>query len=315
MATVPPRPKVAPAPAVAGSAAKAKAKTVPARRPAVPAWSGSGPQLDLRQPKTPPERTDDVAAPSTRPSASEVLEDVNQKEKSGGATRQPGGRGARPWRPSQQKRETSRSFERLADRLGELRESETRLKHDLGEARLKLDDLNNMIAARDAEIAQLQQTNAQLDSWNKEWQRQHQSLVASLPDAGQWKMLYEGAEKSRAELQATMQTMQTDHRKQMDDMSEEIKAREASRRRELVNNQVEQLKAKDRELTQLKQEVLEKEVELEALKAGSPSQNTRKDRQKDRDRLRECRDHRRMPKCRSQTAEESPRPRIVASII
>ena len=280
MATVPPRPKVAPAVA-------AKAKTVPARRPAVPTWSGSGggPKLDLRQPKTPPEpTTDDDAAPKA--SASDVLEDVNQKDRSGGAPRQPGGRGARPWRPCQQRRETSRSFERLADRLGELRESEGRLKHDLDEARHKLGDLNNVIAEKDAEIAQLKQTNGQLDSWNKEWQRQHQSLVASLPDAGQWKMLYERAEKSRAELQATMQTMQRDHRNQMDNMSEEIKAREFSRRRELVNTQVEQLKAKDRELTELKQEVLEKEVELEALKAGSePSKNTRKDRQKDRDRV------------------------------
>ena len=258
MATVPPRPKLAPA--VAGSVAKAK--TVPPRRPPVPVWGDSGkrPQLDLRQPKTPPEPTsaNDAVPPPARPSPAEALEEANQKDRSGGDPRQPGGRGARPGRPSQRFRETSRSFERLAEQLGDLRESETRLKHELDDARYKVDDLNKLIATRDAEIAQLQQTNGQLLAWNKE----DQSVLTGLPDAGQWKMLYETAEKSRADLQASMQTMCTDHRTQLENMAEEIKAREASRRRELVSNQVEQLRARDRELTQLKQEVLEKEAQL-----------------------------------------------------
>ena len=74
--------------------------------------------------------------------------------------RQPGGRGARPGRPSQRFRETSRSFERLAEQLGDLRESETRLKHDLDDASYKVDDLNKLIATRDAEIAQLQPSSS-----------------------------------------------------------------------------------------------------------------------------------------------------------
>ncbi|CAE7204081.1 unnamed protein product [Symbiodinium microadriaticum] len=61
------------------------------------------------------------------------------------------------------------------------------------------EEAQDVIAMRDTEIAELKQTNGQLDSWNWEWHRQHESL-------------------------ATMQTMQTDQRKQMDAMSEEIKA-------------------------------------------------------------------------------------------
>ena len=47
-------------------------------------------------------------------------------------------------------------------------------------------------------------------------------MLTGLPDAGQWKMLYE-TEKSRADLQASMQTMCTDHRTQLENMAEEIK--------------------------------------------------------------------------------------------
>ena len=53
-----------------------------------------------------------------------------------------------------------------------------------------LEEVKAALAQRNSEVEELKMAYSRLDSWNQEWQRQHQSLMASLPDAGQWKMLY-----------------------------------------------------------------------------------------------------------------------------
>ena len=168
-------------------------------------------------------------------------------------------------RPCQKARETGRSFERLADRLLKAQEAEFAAKNEVAE-------LKSELARRDTELAEVTQSNAelkkantQLDIRNRQWKEKHDSMVASLPDAGQWKMMYEAAEKGRADLQASMRTMQTDNREAMAKMSEEIKAREEARCRELNMHKIEQLKAKDRELTNLREELLQKEAQLKAM--------------------------------------------------
>ena len=240
------------------NAPRTPAKTIAARPPA----TARPAQFD---PATDPLQVLVDQTPKTFPG--QLLQEVNKKEEGGTppAARQLGGRGARPNRPCQKARETGRSFERLADRLLKAQEAEFSAKNEVAE-------LKSELARRDTELAEMTQLNAelkkantQLDIWNRQWKEKHDSMVASLPDAGQWKMMYEVAEKGRADLQASMHTMQTDNREAMEKMSEEIKAREEARRRELNLHKIEQLKAKDRELTNLREELLQKEAQLKAM--------------------------------------------------
>lgn len=201
--------------------------------------------------------------------AGRLLHEVSMKETTPPSTTRTG-RGARPNRPSQVRRETGRSFERMTDRLLQAQEAELAAKAENAE-------LKSELARRSTEVKELTQANdelkaanTQLQGWNQHWQQENARMVASLPDAGQWKMMYEAAERGRAELQASMQTMQKDRRESMVKMSEEIKSGEEARRRELTRDKVEQLKAKDRELTQLREELLQKEVELEAVAKSAP---------------------------------------------
>ena len=71
--------------------------------------------------------------------------------------------------------------------MAEMAANEASLQCKVHALQAEKEEAQDVIAMRDTEIAELKQTNGQLDSWNWEWHRQHESLVATLPDAGQWK--------------------------------------------------------------------------------------------------------------------------------
>ncbi|CAE7897729.1 unnamed protein product, partial [Symbiodinium necroappetens] len=225
------------------------------------------------------------AIPPRRPAttAAEVLQEVNEKQETPGKEpqpRQPGGRGARPNRPSQKNRETGRSFERLADRLLTANEKLLTETAALQWQEAQNFELRSQMQEQEANFAQqlqlLTQQKEQLETANLQANAAHQQLLASLPElsqSGQYKQLYLNAEACRAELQGRLEKVTGDNLKQMQVMLDEKQKAAEERRAQLIKEHVRQLQGKEaelkaqrQELTALTEEVLQKDAEITALK-------------------------------------------------
>ena len=128
------------------------------------------------------------------------------------------------------------------------------------------------------QISQLEATNFQVAT-------AHNQLLASLPNlgqSGQYKQLYEQAEASRAELQRRLEKNTADNLQQLQVMLEEKQAAAEERRAQLVKEHVRQLRDKEaefkeqsREVTALREELLQKDTQIKALQTQAQREKAR----------------------------------------
>ena len=191
-------------------------------------------------------------------------------------------RGARPDRPSQKAREAGRSWERMAEKLSDV-------KVELAMKSAEVVELQGRMAEMEMEQGQkvklLTEQISQLEAANFQVTTAHNQLLASLPNlgqSGQHKQLYEQAEASRAELQRRLEKNTADNLQQLQVMLEEKQAAAEERRAQLVKEHVRQLRDKEaefkeqsREVTALREELLQKDTQIKSLQTQAQREKAR----------------------------------------
>ena len=191
-------------------------------------------------------------------------------------------RGARPDRPSQKAREAGRSWERMAEKLSDV-------KVELAMKSAEVVELQGRMAEMEMEQGQkvklLTEQISQLEATNFQVATAHNQLLASLPNlgqSGQYKQLYEQAEASRAELQRRLEKNTADNLQQLQVMLEEKQAAAEERRAQLVKEHVRQLRDKEaefkeqsREVTALREELLQKDTQIKSLQTQAQREKAR----------------------------------------
>ena len=264
--TIPPRPKAPPT------------SEGQRGRPAVPVWR---PNLDLRQPKTPPEPDEEEAETPEAVIAQEVLAEVNEKDVTVPSSKSK--RRARPERPSQIARVTGRSFERLAGQLADSRVNETELKSQLANKVAELEVCQQQLAASTTRCAELEKNVTQLSD-------QHHATLASistLQEAGQsavlWKNLFENTERARHELQELCHKQQKDFHERLQSQIADMNQISETRLKQVKEEHHKQLVAKCTEIAELKEELLQKDQQLQQAE-GQKEIDRKKKRERERDR-------------------------------
>ena len=227
-------------------------------RPALPVWR---PNLDLRQPKTPPEPDEEETETPEAVIAQEVLAEVNEKDRTLPSTTSK--RRARPERPSQIARVTGRSFERLAGQLADSRVNEAELKSQLANKVLELEVCQQQLAASTTRCAELEKNVTQLSD-------QHHATLASistLQEAGQsavlWKNLFENTERARHELQELCHKQQKDFHERLQSQIADMNQISETRLKQIKEEHHKQVIAKCSEIAGLKEELLQKDQQLQ----------------------------------------------------
>ena len=206
-------------------------------------------------------------------------------------------RGAKPDRPSQVNREAGRSWERMAERLSDLKAELATTTAALETTCAETVELKGKMAEMETEHGQkvkmLTEQISQLEAANFQVTAAHNQLLASLPDlghSGQYKQLFEQAEAARAELQKRLEKNTADHLQQMQVMLEEKQAAAEERRAQLVKEHVRQLKTREaeiqdkgREVTALREELLQKEATIESLQTQAHTERERERKKKKRE--------------------------------
>ena len=206
-------------------------------------------------------------------------------------------RGARPDRPSQVNREAGRSWERMAERLSDLKAELATTTAALETTCAETVELKGKMAEMETEHGQkvkmLTEQISQLEAANFQVTAAHNQLLASLPDlghSGQYKQLFEQAEAARAELQKRLEKNTADHLQQMQVMLEEKQAAAEERRAQLVKEHVRQLKTREaeiqdkgREVTALREELLQKEATIESLQTQAHRERERGKKRRERE--------------------------------
>ncbi|CAE7768627.1 unnamed protein product [Symbiodinium sp. CCMP2592] len=181
-------------------------------------------------------------------------------------------RGSRPNRPSQVSREAGRSWERMAEKLSDVKVELATMTAALETTCTENAELKGKMAEMETDhghkIKLLQDQISQLEAANFQVTTAHNQLLASLPNlgqSGQYKQLYEQAEAGRAELQRRLEKNTADNLQQMKVMLEEKQAAAEERRAQLVKEHVRQLTDKEKEIreqsreaTALREELLQK---------------------------------------------------------
>ena len=187
-------------------------------------------------------------------------------------------RGARPDRPSQRDREAGRSWERMAEKLSDV-------KVELAMKSVEAVELQGKMAEMEAEQGQkvkmLTEQISQLEAANFQVTAAHNQLLASLPNlgrSGEYKQLYEQSEASRAELQRRLEKNTTDNLQQLQVMLDEKQAAAEERRAQLVRqlkNKEAEFKEQSREVTALREELLQKDAQIKALQTQAQREKER----------------------------------------
>ncbi|CAE7218054.1 unnamed protein product [Symbiodinium microadriaticum] len=180
--------------------------------------------------------------PQPQTLAGQLLAEVNKKTGQSGEERGPHGRGARPERPAQIRRETGRSFERLAEKLNEKVEALATCQAELNLCQHNLD-------AATAEQKRLATRNEELQKANDNLVSQYQGMLQAMgpltqssADASQWKSAWYASEETRRSLQTQLEEQSTKHAAVMESMARE----------------------KDNRITELTQELLQMREQMEA---------------------------------------------------
>ena len=269
---VPARPKIqiaAPATPPKAAAAVAKAPFVVPRPPKAPTGMAKVvqprpkvPQFDAKE-----DPLEKLTEQMPQTFAGQLLKEVNEKTGEGGPgeERGPHGRGARPHRPAQIRRETGRSFERLAEKLSEKVEALATCQAELNLCQHNLD-------AATAEQKRLATRNEELEKANEHLSSQYQGmlqamgpLLQSSADASQWKSAWYASEDTRRSLQTQLEEQSTKHAALMESMAREIKENAEERRASLIRTHVTAQKEKDNRITELTQELLQLREQMEAM--------------------------------------------------
>ena len=278
-----------------------KAKVVPAKTEAtasnvkmvVPPRVGYVPK-EMSPPPVPPRRWAE-AAKELRAEMNAVAKEVSAKQAAqlgADVPKSVGGpvkRGARPDRPSQVNREAGRSWERMAERLSDLKAELATTTAALENTVAETVELQGKMAEMEAEQGQkvkmLTEQISQLEAANFQVTAAHNQLLASLPElghSGQYKQLFEQAEAARADLQKRLEKNTADHLRQMQVMLDEKQAAAEERRAQLVKEHVRQLQKKEsevkeqsREVTALREELLQKDAQIKALQTQAQREKVR----------------------------------------
>ena len=287
-----------------------KAKVVPAKTEAtasnvkmvVPPRVGYVPK-EMSPPPVPPRRWAE-AAKELRAEMNAVAKEVSAKQAAqlgADVPKSVGGpvkRGARPDRPSQVNREAGRSWERMAERLSDLKAELATTAAALENTVAETVELKGKMAEMETEHGQrvklLVEQISQLEAANLQVSAAHNQLLASLPElghSGQYKQLFEQAEAARADLQKRLEKNTADHLRQMQVMLDEKQAAAEERRAQLVKEHVRQLQKKEsevkeqsREVTALREELLQKDETIKSLQTQAQRE---REREKERERERE----------------------------
>ena len=278
-----------------------KAKVVPAKTEAtasnvkmvVPPRVGYVPK-EMSPPPVPPRRWAE-AAKELRAEMNAVAKEVSAKQAAqlgADVPKSVGGpvkRGARPDRPSQVNREAGRSWERMAERLSDLKAELATTAAALENTVAETVELKGKMAEMETEHGQrvklLMEQISQLEAANLQVSAAHNQLLASLPElghSGQYKQLFEQAEAARADLQKRLEKNTADHLRQMQVMLDEKQAAAEERRAQLVKEHVRQLRDKEaefkeqsREVTALREELLQKDTQIKALQTQAQREKAR----------------------------------------
>ena len=119
--------------------------------------------------------------------------------------------------------------------------------------------------------------------------------MPELGHSGQYKQLFEQAEAARADLQKRLEKNTADHLRQMQVMLDEKQAAAEERRAQLVKEHVRQLKNKEaefkeqsREVTALREELLQKDETIKSLQTQAQREREReKERERERGKKRD----------------------------
>ena len=278
-----------------------KAKVVPAKTEAtasnvkmvVPPRVGYVPK-EMSPPPVPPRRWAE-AAKELRAEMNAVAKEVSAKQAAqlgADVPKSVGGpvkRGARPDRPSQVNREAGRSWERMAERLSDLKAELATTTAALENTVAETVELKGKMAEMETEHGQrvklLMEQISQLEAANLQVSAAHNQLLASLPElghSGQYKQLFEQAEAARADLQKRLEKNTADHLRQMQVMLDEKQAAAEERRAQLVKEHVRQLQKKEsevkeqsREVTALREELLQKDETIKSLQTQAQREKAR----------------------------------------
>ena len=254
---------------------------------------------EMSPPPVPPRRWAE-AAKELRAEMNAVAKEVSAKQAAqlgADVPKSVGGpvkRGARPDRPSQVNREAGRSWERMAERLSDLKAELATTTAALENTVAETVELKGKMAEMETEHGQrvklLMEQISQLKPANLQVSAAHNQLLASLPElghSGQYKQLFEQAEAARADLQKRLEKNTADHLRQMQVMLDEKQAAAEERRAQLVKEHVRQLQKKEsevkeqsREVTALREELLQKDETIKSLQ-------TQAQRERERERKRE----------------------------
>ena len=175
--------------------------------------------------------------------------------------------------------------ERLSDLKAELATTTAALETTCAETVELKGKMAEMETEHGQKVKMLTEQISQLEAANFQVTAAHNQLLASLPDlghSGQYKQLFEQAEAARAELQKRLEKNTADHLQQMQVMLEEKQAAAEERRAQLVKEHVRQLKTREaeiqdkgREVTALREELLQKEATIESLQTQAHRERER----------------------------------------
>ncbi|CAE7440303.1 unnamed protein product, partial [Symbiodinium sp. CCMP2592] len=165
----------------------------------------------------------------------------------------------------------------MSDRLAESAMTEARLQCQVDALQAELQsqkeqteavrtDLGAQVQMATKEAESLRGQVTDLKKWNAEWQEAYQTKLSSLPDAGQWKAYYESSEKARGELQQRLEKLQTAHAEETKMVLQEVKDAASSRHSSLCRDHHRTVQEKDKQLTSLREEILQKDQIIEGLK-------------------------------------------------
>ncbi|CAE7484496.1 unnamed protein product [Symbiodinium sp. CCMP2592] len=193
--------------------------------------------------------------PARRLTPGEVLDQMNEKvQTSEPKARGPEGRGARPERPSQQRRETGRSFERLADKLNDKTEALATCQGEVNVCQLNMDDAVAKRQALETRYAELQQNYDNLTLQHQATLQAMQPMVSSKQESQSYHAAWCTAEEGRMKLQRQLEEQSSKHASQLETMMREVKENAEDRRAGLIRTHVQQLKEKDVRITELMEE-------------------------------------------------------------
>ncbi|CAE7866553.1 unnamed protein product, partial [Symbiodinium necroappetens] len=180
-----------------------------------------------------------------------------------------GGRGARPDRKSQIRREYSMSLERQGLKLAEVSAEVGKLTVENAHKQEAIDQLTMQKDLAEKALQEWKDKYSMLELHYKRLQDSIQPLSDQAQAQQSYKSLYEQVVVQNQQLHEALNQSNLKHEQQLKQVMEDVSAKDERRRTEIIRGHKQEILAKQIEITALKEELMQKDAVSEAAaKAG-----------------------------------------------